>query len=62
MSQNRGFTRSFVAIERFLILIMYSQKIGIKRLCRNSEVVTIKRCRNWEVSLYLNEQKMNHIQ
>ena len=47
MSQNRGLTRGFVAIERFLILMIYS------RLCRNSEVVAIQRCRNWEVALYL---------
>ena len=28
MSQNRGFTRGFVAIERFLILMIYSKKSG----------------------------------
>ena len=53
MSQNRGFTRGFVAIERFLTLMIYSKKIGTKRLCRNSEVVAIQRCRNWEVPLYI---------
>ena len=46
MSQNGGFTGGFVAIERFLILIIYSKKIGTKRLCCNSEVVAIQRCRN----------------
>ena len=49
MSQNRDFSLGFVAIERFLILKIYSKKIGAKRLCRNSEVVAIQRCRNWEV-------------
>ena len=53
MSQGRGFTRGFVAIERFLILMIYSKKIGTKRMCRNSEVVAIQRCRNWEVPLYI---------
>ena len=43
MSQNRGFTRGFVAIERFLLLMIYSKKIGTKRLCCNSEVVSIGR-------------------
>ena len=40
MSQNRGFTRGFVAIERFLILMIYSEKIGTKRFggCRYSKV------------------------
>ena len=52
MSQNRGFTRGFVALERFLILIIYSKKIGTKRLCRNSEDIAIQRCHNWEVPLY----------
>ena len=53
MSQNRGFTRGFVAIERFLILMIYSKKIGTRQLYRNSEVVAIQRCRNWEVLLYI---------
>ena len=52
MSQNRGFTRGFVANARFLILMIYTKKIGTKRLCRNSEVITIQRCCNWEVALY----------
>ena len=30
--KTRGFTRGFVAIEKFLILMIYSKKIGIKRL------------------------------
>ena len=51
MSLNRAFTSGFTAIERFLILMLNSKKIGAKRLCHNSEVVTIQRCRNWEVAL-----------
>ena len=43
MSQNRGFTRGFAAIERFSILRIYSKKIRTKQLCRNSEVVAIGR-------------------
>ena len=52
MSQNRGFTRAFVAIVRFLIIMIYCRKIRTKPLCRNLEVVTIQRCCNWEVALY----------
>ena len=55
MTQNRGFTLGFVAIERFLILMIHSKKIRTKRLCHNSEVVAIQRCRNWEVPLYVKE-------
>ena len=53
MSQNRSFTRGFVAIERNLDDDDDSEKIGTKQLCRNSEVVAIQRGRNWEVPLYL---------
>ena len=54
MSQNRDFTRGFVAIERFLMLMIYSKKIGTKRLYRNLQVVAIQNQRfcNWEVPLF----------
>ena len=35
------------------------KKIGTKRLCRNSEVITILRCCNWEVALYFTRILIN---
>ena len=38
-----------VAIPRFLLLMLNSEKIGTRRLCRYPEVVVIRRCRYREV-------------
>ena len=53
MSLYGGSAQKYVAIPRFLLLIIYSKKIGTGAPRRYSEIVVIRRCRYREVALYM---------